>query len=154
MKISILTLRLSSSIAVAALFGAVASAQAGIVVQIAPPAIVVGQPAVVVAPAPVVEYAPNPFDVYITNVAPADVVYLHGDTFIWAIDASGHRYQRFYAHGDHRQEIFHRRDELHRVMARNGGRLPDHGADHRAGEVRRDEHQAARPGERREEDHR
>ncbi|HSY27641.1 MAG TPA: hypothetical protein VK832_09080, partial [Burkholderiaceae bacterium] len=80
--------------------------------------------------APVVEYAPSPFDIYITNAAPADVVFIGGSTYIWSVDAYGHRYQRFYMRGDHRQDVFRRQEELHRVAARNGGRLPEHGESH------------------------
>jgi hypothetical protein len=139
MKILTLTLRLCSLIGLTTLFGMIAPAQAGVSVVVAPPAVVIGAPAVVVAPPPpAVAYAPAPFDVYITTAAPADIVFFHGDTFVWAVDANGHRYRRFYAHGDHRQELFHRRDELHRIAARNGGHLPDHHA-----EVRHEEHREA-----------
>ena len=137
MKSSSSILSLISALVFATIALSATQAQAGIFVQ---PTIVIAAPAVVVAPQPVVEYAPNPFDVYIANVAPADVVYLHGDTFIWAIDANGRRYQRFYGHGDHRAEVFHRRDELHRVMAHNGGRLPDRGAVHHEGERGHEQH--------------
>jgi hypothetical protein len=141
---------LAFPLASAALFAAlqVAPAQAQIVVQ---PSVVVSVPGVVIA-TPFVAYAPNPFDVYITNAQPADVLYVHGDTFIWSVDGNGRRYQQFYAHGDHRADVFSRRDELHRVMARNGGRLPSHEA---APRENHDEHreQGNRPAENRD-DHR
>jgi hypothetical protein len=106
------------------------------------PEIFIGQPApVYVQPAPVyiqspvvvapgyyaAGYVPGPYDAYITNVALADVVFYRGDTFLWVEDANGRRYRRFYAHGDRRAEVFHRRDELHHAMARNGGHLPGRG---------------------------
>ena len=137
MKSSRFILSVTSTLVFAALGLAATQAQAGgIFIQ---PEIVIGVPGVVVAQ-PVVEYAPNPFDVYITNVGPADVVYLHGDTFIWGIDGNGRRYQRFYAHGDRRADVFRRRDELHRVMARNGGHLPNHEMARHEGENGRDQH--------------
>ncbi len=144
------TLSLAFPLASVTLFAAlqVAPAQAQIVVQ---PGVVVSVPGVVIE-TPFVAYAPNPFDVYITNAQPADVIYLHGDTFIWSVDGSGHRYQRFYAHGDHRADVFSRRDELHRVMARNGGRLPSHEVAPRENHEERHD-QGGRPPENRD-DHR
>jgi hypothetical protein len=141
---------MTGAVLVAVLELAAAHAQAGILVE---PTIVIGVPGVVIAPQPMVEYAPNPFDVYITGVGPSDVVYLNGDTFIWAVDGNGRRYQRFYAHGDRRSEVMNRHAELQRVMARNGGRLPAHQEAHQ--EVRReggnDEHRApeGRPDDKR-----
>jgi hypothetical protein len=80
-------------------------------------------------PAPVIveeAYQPMPNDVYISAVADRDVVIYGGDTYIWVVGPDGLRHRRFYAHGDHRADVFHRRDELHRVMVSHGGRLPDH----------------------------
>jgi hypothetical protein len=77
-------------------------------------------------PPVVVEEAPMPSDVYISGVADHDVVFIGGDTYIWVVGPDGVRHRRFYAHGDHRADVFHRREELHRVMANHGGRLPDH----------------------------
>jgi hypothetical protein len=137
MKRSRLAIPFTSAFLVAALGFAAAPAGAGVYVE---PTVVIGVPGVVIAPQPVVEYSPAPFDVYITNAQPADVIYLHGDTFIWAVDGDGRRYQRFYAHGDRRAEVFSRRDELQRVSARNGGRLPNREGEHRQGDNGRDQH--------------
>jgi hypothetical protein len=71
-------------------------------------------------------YVPGPNDVYIAAVEERDVVIVGGDTFIWYVGPDGHRHRRFYAHGDHRHDVFARRDELHRVMANHEGHLPDH----------------------------
>lgn len=139
MKTSGLTLPLAS----VALFAAMqmSSAQAQIVIQ---PNVVIAVPGVVVA-LPFVAYVPNPYDVYITNAQPADVVYIHGDTFIWSIDGNGRRYQKFYAHGDRRAEVFSRQEELHRVMARNNGHLPSHESAPHQNEQRHE--QGGRPAE-------
>jgi hypothetical protein len=84
----------------------------------------------------VVGYVATPLDPVIVNAAPADVVFLNGDTYIWAVDEHGHRYRRFYGHGDRRTDLLHRREELHHVMERNGGHLPGreglHGEAHAA----------------------
>jgi hypothetical protein len=96
-------------------------------------------PPVVVA-APVVEeaYMPAPDDVYIAGVVDRDVVIVGGDTYIWVVGSDGVRHRHFYAHGDHRQDVFHRRENLRQVMAHHDGHLPDHPAGaHAAG---------ARPG--------
>ncbi|WP_322029527.1 hypothetical protein [Paraburkholderia sp. J76] len=81
------------------------------------------------APPPVVveeAYQPMPNDIYISTVVDRDVVFLGGDTYIWVVGADGVRHRRFYAHGDHREDVFHRRDELHKVIMNHGGHLPDH----------------------------
>ncbi|MBB3004195.1 hypothetical protein FHX57_006574 [Paraburkholderia tropica] len=80
-------------------------------------------------PAPVVVedyYAPMPYDASIAVVADSDVVFIGGSTYIWIIGPDGRRHRQFYAHGDHRADVFHRRDELHNVMAHHEGHLPDH----------------------------
>ncbi|RFU44457.1 hypothetical protein [Paraburkholderia sp. DHOC27] len=79
------------------------------------------------SPVVVVEegYQPVPTDVYVATVVDSDVVMYHGDTYIWVVK-DGVRHRQFYAHGDHREDVFHRRDELHHVMEAHGGRLPDH----------------------------
>ncbi|HEY1608368.1 MAG TPA: hypothetical protein VGG24_03815 [Paraburkholderia sp.] len=85
------------------------------------------------APQPVVVeevYQPMPTDVYVSGVVDSDIVILHGDTYMWVRGADGVRRREFYAHGDHRADVMHRRDELHAVMARHGGRLPDHPIGH------------------------
>jgi hypothetical protein len=117
-------------------------------VYVAPqPVYAAPQPVYAPPPEPAVAYVPAPLDPFIVGVALADIVIIGGDTYIWALDANGHRYRRFYAHGDHRSEIWRRHDELHRVMARNGGHLPEHG-EARPGQVRggaEARHEAAAP---------
>ncbi|MBB5441420.1 MULTISPECIES: hypothetical protein [unclassified Paraburkholderia] len=71
-------------------------------------------------------YQPMPTDIYISTVVDRDVVIFGGNTYIWVVGPDGVRHRRFYAHGDHREDVFHRRDELHRVMMNHGGHLPDH----------------------------
>ncbi|GAB7527389.1 hypothetical protein PBS_63800 [Paraburkholderia sp. 2C] len=80
------------------------------------------------APPVVVEeaYQPMPNDIYVSTVVDKDVVFVGGNTYIWVVGSDGVRHRRLYAHGDHREDIFHRRDELHKVMINHGGRLPDH----------------------------
>jgi hypothetical protein len=80
-------------------------------------------------PEPVVveeAYEPMPTDIYVSTAVDRDVVFMNGDTFIWVVGPDGVRHRHFYAHGDHRADVFHRRDELHRVMMNHGGHLPDH----------------------------
>jgi hypothetical protein len=80
-------------------------------------------------PPPVVveeAYQPMPNDIYVSAVADQDVVFIGGETYIWVVGPDGIRRRRFYAHGDHRADVFHRRDELHRVMVNHAGHLPDH----------------------------
>ena len=71
-------------------------------------------------------YQPMPNDNYVSTVVDTDVVIFGGDTYIWVAGPDGVRHRQFYAHGDHRQDVFHRRDELHRVMVNHAGHLPDH----------------------------
>jgi hypothetical protein len=71
-------------------------------------------------------YQPMPTDVYVSTVVDADVVIVGGNTYIWVVGPDGARHRRFYAHGDHREDVFHRRDDLHRVMMNHDGHLPDH----------------------------
>jgi hypothetical protein len=71
-------------------------------------------------------YQPMPNDIYISNVVDGDIVFFGGSTYIWVVGPDGVRHRHFYAHGDHRQDIFRRRDELHKVMMNHGGHLPDH----------------------------
>lgn len=87
------------------------------------------QPVAVVATAPVVvedDYAPVPTDAYVAMAADRDVVIVGGDTYVWVVGANGKRERHFFAHGDHRDDVFRRREELHTVMAHHDGHLPDH----------------------------
>jgi hypothetical protein len=142
MKNSKIVLCIGSSLVAAALGSVALNAQAWpIVIQpsinIGIPAPVVVAPApvyvapapapVYVEPAPVVAYVPGPFDVFVTAAAPADIVFIGGATYIWSVDAYGHRERHLYGYGDRRAELFHRQEELHRVAARNGGHLPPRG---------------------------
>jgi hypothetical protein len=80
-------------------------------------------------PPPVVveeTYQPMPNDIYISTVVDQDVVFIGGNTYIWVVGPDGVRHRHFYAHGDHRKDVFHRRDQLHKVMTNHGGHLPDH----------------------------
>jgi hypothetical protein len=71
-------------------------------------------------------YQPMPTDIYIANVAERDVFVTGGNTYFWVVGPDGARHRHFYAHGDHRADVFQRREELHRVMAGHDGHLPDH----------------------------
>ncbi|WP_233849200.1 hypothetical protein [Paraburkholderia sp. HD33-4] len=73
----------------------------------------------------VTAYQPLPTDVYVVNVVDRDVVIVGGDTYLWVVGQDGVRHRQFYAHGDHRAEVFRRREELHRVMASHDGHLPE-----------------------------
>ncbi|WP_413195699.1 hypothetical protein [Pararobbsia alpina] len=106
-----------------------------VVSQPAPPAarptvVVAAQPAppppVVVRPAIQEQVVAEPNDVYISAALDSDIVFVGGSTYIWVTGSDGHRHRHFYAHGDRRQEIFHRRDNLHSVMAHRGGPPPAH----------------------------
>ncbi len=120
------------------------AANAGVTIHpviVAPaPVVVVPQPVIV---APVVAYVPNPMDVYILAAPPADIIFINGDTYIWTTDAYGHRVRRFYGHGDHREFLNHRREELHRVRERNGGHLPPHGESQAEAMAHHEQHMAA-----------
>jgi hypothetical protein len=74
----------------------------------------------------VTAYQPLPTDVYVANVVDRDVVFVGGDTYIWVVGRDGVRHRQFYAHGDRRAQVFHRREQLHRVMASHDGHLPEH----------------------------
>lgn len=80
-------------------------------------------------PPPVVveeAYQPMPNDIYVSTVVDKDVVFAGGNTYIWVVGPDGVRRRRLYAHGDHREDVFRRRDELHKTMVSHGGHLPDH----------------------------
>jgi hypothetical protein len=92
----------------------------------------------VAPPHPIVreELMPERNDVYIAAATDHDVVYLGGDTYIWVTDADGRRRRHFYAHGDRRREVFHRRDNLRSTMV---SRREVHPVARHAGEDRRKE---------------
>lgn len=56
-------------------------------------------------------------DVYISGASNADVVFVGGSTYIWVTQSDGQRHRHFYGHGDKRQEVFRRRDNLRSVTA-------------------------------------
>jgi len=115
-------------------------------VVIAPPQVVVEPQPVVVEQAPVVEYVPAPTDAFIVGAAPADIVFIGGDTFIWSVDPYGHRVRHFYGHGDRREEIGRRGEHLRQVQARNGGHLPAHGETHAQAVAHEQQHVASAGG--------
>lgn len=82
----------------------------------------------VVQAVPVYEeaYVPGPYDRYIVGVSDENVVVINGSTYIWVTGPDGKRSRHFYAHGDRREDVFHRRDNLHTVMTEHGGALPNH----------------------------
>jgi hypothetical protein len=92
-----------------------------------PPAYATGS-----AVAPVVvesEYVAAPSDVYIGSAVDTDVVFIGGSTYVWYVGHDGMRHRYLYGHGDHRAEVFHRREELRVVMAHHEGHLPMPGHD-------------------------
>jgi hypothetical protein len=114
-----------SSIASIALTGCVTDPQGNLVM--APNVAATISAVMTPAPQPEAEvYEPMPYDANVAVVADRDVVFVGGTTYIWVTGPDGIRHRQFYAHGDHRADVFHRRDELHNVMARHDGRLPDH----------------------------
>lgn len=87
---------------------------------------------------------PEPNDVYISTVANRDVVFVNGSTYIWVEESDGRRHRRFYAHGDRRQEVFRRRENLRSVNLHRPAHPPqrdDHRHDrHEWKDARRDPH--------------
>ncbi len=86
------------------------------------------RPVVVAAPPPVVMaapvYVPEPHDAYVSVALDRDVVVIGGMTYIWFVGPDGQRHRHYYGRGDLRAEVFHRRAELHNVMAHHEGHLP------------------------------
>jgi hypothetical protein len=93
---------------------AVGPSRVGVAVAATPPVVVEGA------------YQPLPTDVYVAAAVDRDIFVAGGDTYIWVRGPDGIRRKHLYAHGDRRAELFHRREELHRVMASHQGHLPDH----------------------------
>ncbi len=60
--------------------------------------------------------APEANDVYISAATNCDVVFLGGSTYVWATGPDGRRHRHFYGHGDRRQEVFHRRENLRSIV--------------------------------------
>jgi hypothetical protein len=58
---------------------------------------------------------PEPNDIYISAAANSDIVFVGGNTYIWAMGPDGHRHRHFYGHGDRRVEVFRRRENLRSV---------------------------------------
>ncbi|WP_310634236.1 hypothetical protein [Paraburkholderia sp.] len=125
MKIT--TMRCAAVAAFTLLAGCVTNPQGQLVVD--PNVDAVIQSVLAPPPPPVVveeTYAPMPYDATIAVVSDSDVVFVGGSTYIWITGPDGRRHRQLYAHGDHRADVFHRRDELHTVMAHHEGHLPDH----------------------------
>ena len=85
----------------------------GVVVASAPPP----RP-VVAAPGSAEMILPEPNDVYVSAALNRDVVFVNGNTYIWVTGSDGRRHRHFYEHGDRRQEVFLRRENLRSVAAR------------------------------------
>jgi hypothetical protein len=87
------------------------------------------------------EVVPETNDVYISAAANSDIVFVGGSTYIWANGTDGRRHRHFYGRGDRRQEVFHRRDNLHSVTAHRSERpavqFVSHDTRHHPGENRR-----------------
>ncbi|CAG4918029.1 hypothetical protein [Paraburkholderia gardini] len=103
------------------------------------PAVVVTQPVVRET------YAPAQYDVYIAAATDRDVMYVNGSTYIGFTGSDGRRHRQFYAHGDHRRDVYRRRAHLHEVMAHHNGHLPERYArdEHHREVARHDAHREA-----------
>jgi hypothetical protein len=84
---------------------------------------------------------PERDDIYISAALDRDVLFVGGSTYIWVTGPDGQRHRHFYGHGDRRQEVFRRRDNLHSVTAHRGGHSSPHYAhrddDRRGDAIRR-----------------
>lgn len=113
-----------------------------VVVVAAPPA-QPAPPVVVVRPAVQEQVVSEPNDIYVAAALDSDIVFAGGNTYIWITGPDGHRHRHLYGHGDRRQEIFRRRDNLHSVMAHRGAPPPMRDAramqNHRLEAIRRDQ---------------
>lgn len=99
------------------------------------------RPLVVARPVATEVILPEPNDVYISTAANSDVVFIGGNTYIWVTASDGRRHCHFYGHGDRRQEVFRRRENLRSVMTRRAGH-PSHndarqGDGHKREDIRR-----------------
>ena len=81
-------------------------------------------PVVIAQPVVREELIPERNDVYITAAADSDIIFVGGSTYIWVTGADGRRHRHLYGRGDRRQEIFHRRENLHSVMTHHAGHPP------------------------------
>jgi hypothetical protein len=99
-------------------------------------------PRTTVATRPVVveELVPETNDAYISAAVNADIVFVGGSTYIWAIGPDGHRHRHFYGHGDRRREVFARRDNLRSVTVHRTGHPPANYANRDAARRREDAH--------------
>jgi len=123
--------------------GCVTTAPGPVATQPAHTGVVMAAPAPasppVAAPQPVVheELIPERNDIYIAAANDRDIVFVGGNTYIWIAEAGGRRRRLFYGHGDRRQEIFRRRENLRSAMVSpHGGHAVAHYAhdDHRRSE--------------------
>lgn len=92
-----------------------------------PPAMAITEQAPMVVAEP--GYVAAPSDVYISSAVDTDVVFIGGYTYVWYVGPDGLRHRHLYGRGDHRAEVFHRREELRVVMAHHEGHLPMPGHD-------------------------
>jgi hypothetical protein len=72
------------------------------------------------------DYTPEASDKYVRNVGDQDIQVVNGDTFVMVPDANGKRHRVFYGHGDLHADVMARHAQLQRVIAHNGGNLPNH----------------------------
>jgi hypothetical protein len=72
------------------------------------------------------DYTPEASDKYVRNVSVQDIQVVNGDTYVMVPDANGKRHRVFYGHGDLHADVMARHAQLQRVIAHNGGNLPNH----------------------------
>jgi hypothetical protein len=87
-------------------------------------------PPVAARPVVVETVVPEPNDIYISVAANSDIVFVGGNTYIWAVGPDGQRHRHFYGHGDRRQEVFRRRENLRSVAGPRSGHPPGHPLGH------------------------
>jgi hypothetical protein len=75
------------------------------------------RPIVAARPVVVEQVVPEPNDIYISAATNADIVFVGGNTYIWATGPDNRRHRHFYGHGDRRGEVFRRRENLRSVRA-------------------------------------
>lgn len=98
------------------------------------------RPTVAARPVIIENVVPEANDIYISAAANGDVVFVGGSTYIWARGPDGQRHRHFYGHGDRREEVFRRRENLRSVVSRRSGHPPakhvEHGPRHSPEDIR------------------